>query len=194
MAGVRRFTDIPYTPGFTQTYSAGKSLPFLSQEPGESAYALHQRRLAAAQTQEQRRGTDLNSLLARFQKAEEEARAANLTRYQEAMGIYKDIESMYAPGGTFGKGYEAMLERAKTKSVAGGMQHLVSAGLAGTTRAGGLERLFEEEVGMPQRLKLEDIRTQQLTEAKRARAGFIERRQDEYPDYALMAQLMRQIA
>lgn len=150
------------------------------------------RTYATAPRQTQQQGADLSGLLAGFQKSADEARAANLARYQEAMGIYKDIESMYAPGGTFGKGYEAMLGRAKTKSVAGGMQRLTSAGLAGTTRVGGLERQFEEEVGMPQRAKLEDIRMGRLAQARGARAGFIERREDEYPDYGMVAQLMAQ--
>ncbi|KKN35312.1 hypothetical protein LCGC14_0784810, partial [marine sediment metagenome] len=41
---------------------------------------------------------------------------------------------------------------------------------------GGAGKSWEEEVGMPARLKLEDIRSQRLTEAMGAKAGYLERR------------------
>lgn len=90
----------------------------------------------------------------------------------------------YSPEGGYGKGVEAALERGQTKAVAGGMQGLVSAGLAGTTMMGGLGKKYEEEVAMPARARVEETRaekisglevlkaqiTQGATEAARARA------------------------
>ncbi len=75
---------------------------------------------------------------------------------QKAMGRYK-------PGGSFGAGIEAGLERGRVKSMSAGMQNLVSAGLAGTTIAGGLGKKYEEEVAAPTRANLEGIRAERLS-------------------------------
>ena len=77
----------------------------------------------------------------------------------EALGGYADI---FRPGGEYGAGVEAMIGRGKKRAVAGGMQNLVSAGLAGTTMPMHLEQTFEEEVGMPTRLRAEDVRMERL--------------------------------
>ena len=91
------------------------------------------------------------------------------------------------------KGTEAQLERGRTKSVAQGMQALVSSGLASTTQAAGLGKKFEEEVGAPVRLQAQDIASERLSGAERDKAGFIERREDVGPDYATIAGLTQQI-
>jgi len=85
------------------------------------------------------------------------------------------IIQRYKPGGEFGKAELELLERARTKSLATTAQGMVSAGLAGTTAGVGAGRKWEEEVGMPARLQLEDIRTQRLMEAMGAKAGYMER-------------------
>lgn len=77
----------------------------------------------------------------------------------EALGSYADI---FRPGGEYGAGVEAMIGRGKKRAVAGGMQNLVSAGLAGTTMPIHLEQTFEEEIGMPTRLRAEDVRMERL--------------------------------
>lgn len=97
------------------------------------------------------------------------------TGTEEIMQLLDQIISRYKPGGEFGKPEEALLKREKTKSLAGTAQRLVSAGLAGTTAGAGAGRLWEEEVGMPARLRLEDVRSQRLTEAMGAKAGYLER-------------------
>ena len=66
--------------------------------------------------------------------------------------------AQYAPGGGYGKGIEADLERGRVKSVASGMQNLVSSGLANTTMAGGLGKKYEEEVAAPTRANMEETR------------------------------------
>lgn len=101
-----------------------------------------------------------------------------------AMSAIQKAIAHYQPGGGFGKGTEAALERGRTKAVAGGMQGLVSAGLAGTTMMGGLGKKYEEEVAGPMRARVEETRVgaisglemmkaqiiQGATEAQRSRA------------------------
>lgn len=90
--------------------------------------------------------------------------AATLAAIQRA-------KAYYAPGGGFGKGVEAGLERGRVKAMASGMQHLVGAGLAGTTMAGTLGKKFEEEVGVPARAGVEEQRAQALSGIEMAQAG-----------------------
>lgn len=94
---------------------------------------------------------------------------------EEITELLDKIIARYKPGGEFGKAELALLERAKTKSLATTAQGLVSAGLAGTTAGVGAGRKWEEEIGMPSKLRLEDIRTERLTQAMGAKAGYIER-------------------
>lgn len=79
--------------------------------------------------------------------------------------------AQYAPGGGFGKGVEAGLERGRVKAMASGMQHLVGAGLAGTTMAAGLGKRYEEEVAMPARAGVEERRAQAISGIRMAEAG-----------------------
>lgn len=127
-----------------------------------------------------------------YEKAAKEAKAANEARYQEAMGIYDQIISQYQPGGQFGQGALAQYEIGKTKALSQGMQNLVSSGLSNTTVAGAMPMQYEQEVGTPFRLQLEDMRMRLLSEAQQNKAGLIERRQDVYPDPNLMANLQSQ--
>lgn len=133
-------------------------------------------------------------VIRRFEQQQAAARAANERRYQEAMQIYERIIEQYEPGGAFGAGYEAQLERTKTRDIAASQQALVSGGLFGTSITAGLPKKWEEEVGQPARLKLEDLRMGRLAEALTGQAGFIERREDIGPDYATIAQLSAQAA
>jgi len=128
------------------------------------------------------------SLLNLYQRAEAEARAGNLRREKEVRGIYGNLANLYAPGGAFGKGYEAQLERSKERDVASGMQALVSSGLQNTTQAAGLGKKWEEEVGAPARLKLEDLRMDRYAQTQRDLAGFTERIENPYPDYGSLMQ------
>ncbi len=135
----------------------------------------------------------VDELIANFQAAQDRAREANETRYQQGLDIFDRIIERYKDEGTFLKGTEAQLERGRTKSVAQGMQALVSSGLASTTQAAGLGKKFEEEVGAPVRLQAQDIAQQRLSGAEREKVGFIERREDIGPDYATIAGLAQNI-
>jgi len=134
----------------------------------------------------------VDTIIAKWEAAQAEANRRNEERYRQALEEYDKIIQMYSPGGAFGKGFEAQLERGRIKSLAQGTQALVSSGLYGTTMQAGLGKKFEEEVATPARLQMEDIRMQRLAGARQARAGLIERREDVAPSYALMAQLVQQ--
>lgn len=134
----------------------------------------------------------IDTLIQQFQEAQEKANAANEARYAQALVEYDKIIELYSPEGAFGKGFEAQLERGRTKAVAQGTQQLVSSGLYGTTTTAGLGKKFEEEVATPARLQMEDIRMQRLAGAREAKAGLVERREDVGPDYDMLAQLAMQ--
>lgn len=90
---------------------------------------------------------------------------------EERLAPIREAKEYYAPGGGFGVGVEAGLERGRVKAMASGMQHLVGAGLAGTTMAGGLGKRFEEEVGAPTRARVEEQRAQALSGIAMQEAG-----------------------
>lgn len=123
-----------------------------------------------------------------------QARAANLQRYSQIQGIYDEIIARYQPGGGFMAGAEAGLEQQKGRDVASEVAQTISSGLYGTTVPSTAAKRWEMDVGAPQRLKLEDIRTQALSQAQVGKAGVIERREDTYPDYSMIAQLISQSA
>ncbi len=120
-----------------------------------------------------------------------QAQKANKERYEKGLGIWEDVVGQYAPGGDFGQGAMASYQRSKTRDLAQASQSLVSAGLYNSTIAANMPKKYEEEVGTPFRLNLEDIRQQRLGEARAGMAGFIERREDIPPDPTLLAALLQ---
>ncbi len=84
------------------------------------------------------------------------------TMFGKGVGALESYADIFRPGGAYGEGVEAMIGRGKKRAVAGGMQSLVSAGLAGTTMPMHLEQTFEEEIGMPTRLRAEDLQMERL--------------------------------
>lgn len=115
------------------------------------------------------------------------AKQANEQRYAQAMSIYDEIIKRYQPGGTFGKAALGQLEKQKTRDVGRETQQMISSGLYGTTTTAGLPTKWEAEVGAPSRLRLEDIMMERLSQAQVGKAGFIERREDVYPDVGAYA-------
>jgi hypothetical protein len=89
------------------------------------------------------------------------------------MGMFTEAMKKYQPGGEFGKREEALLARAKKKYLASQAQRAVSAGLGGTTVPATATAKFQEEVGEPTRLGLEQTRTQRLNELLMAKAGYM---------------------
>ena len=122
---------------------------------------------------------------------EKKREAKVAAREKEARKILDDIIKVYSPGGAYGQGTEAMLGRQKTKDLASASQSLVSSGLSNTTQAAGLGKKWEEEVGMPTRAKLEDVRYGALTSAMGQKVGFLSSIEDEMLNYQLMAELQK---
>jgi hypothetical protein len=172
------------TPGYTREFTYGpEGNPNF---PGTVAY----NKLNGVTT-----GTNtLQSYLDQMQKAAEAARVANIQRRNEIGGIYDQIASMYQPGGSFMQSGLADIERSKTRGVGQETQQMISSGLYGTTTQAGVGRRWEAEVGAPARTKLEDLATGRYGEALGQKAGFMERINEPYPDYGLMAQLAMQAA
>lgn len=136
----------------------------------------------------------IEDLLAKFDVQHAQSNIANVQRYKEGIGLHDENIAQFLPGGSFGAGMEAQLERAATKSVAQSQQSLVSSGLQGTTTAANIRKKWEEDVGTPARLQMEDIKAQKLAAARAEKAGFIERRQDIGPDYSTIASLAKTAA
>ena len=182
------------TGGQTYTYSSpgarSAAMMAYQQQYQRNRLAAYQAALKAQQ--QRRREKAYQGVLARFEKQQEEARRMNEQRYAEAQQLYNQVISQYEPGGDFGKGYIAQLERTKQRTVAGQQQQLVSSGLFGTSVTAGLGQKFEEEVGQPARLRLEDLRRSRYAQALQAKAGLVERREDIGPDYRTIAQLAQQ--
>lgn len=130
-----------------------------------------------------------DKLMSQFSAKEKEARASNLKRYEQAMSIYDKIIARFQPGGAFEQRGLGEIARQKTKGVGQETQQLISSGLYGTTTMGGVGRRWESEVGAPARMTLEDLMQQRVGGAEQAKAGFIERREDPYPDYSMLAGL-----
>ena len=101
--------------------------------------------------------TALSDLMAKWQERQEGARLSNIKRSEQITAIYDEIIKRYEPGGTFGRAALGQLEKQKVRDVGGEMQQMISSGLYGTTTAAGTGRRWEESVGAPARLKLEDI-------------------------------------
>lgn len=130
-----------------------------------------------------------DQLLNSLAQSQAMATSANLKRYDQAMKIYDTIIENYSPGGAFEKSTLSQLSKQKKTDVGQEQQQLISGGLYGTTTAAATGRRWEESVGAPARLKLEDLQMQRLSEAQLGKAGFIERREDVGPDYSMLANL-----
>jgi hypothetical protein len=63
--------------------------------------------------------------------------------------LFEEAKAIYAPEGKYMAGIGADIERGEKKAVAGGMQGLAAAGLAGTSMMGGLSKKYQEEVAQP---------------------------------------------
>ena len=86
--------------------------------------------------------------------------------------VLDKLIKQYEQGSGYGAGEKALLKRTKTKAMAGVGQQLASAGLSGTSAGAGASQRWEEEIGMPTELRLEDIRTERLMSALLAKAGY----------------------
>jgi hypothetical protein len=135
-----------------------------------------------------------DELMAKFESSSTAAREATDKRLAQATAIYDEIIRRYQPGGVFEERGLAQLGKQKTADVGGEMQQLISSGLYGTTTTAGVGRRWEESVGEPARMTLEDVMMQRLSQAQVGKAGLLERVEDVGPDPDLYARLMAQAA
>ena len=112
----------------------------------------------------------LQDILSQYEQAAESARLSNLQRSEQVQAIWDEIIRRYQPGGTFEARALQQLEARKKRETGAEMQQLISSGLFGTTVAGGVGRRWEEAVGAPARLSLEDIMMQRLSTAQIGKA------------------------
>lgn len=129
--------------------------------------------------------TAIQDLITQFQTKEAEARAANIKRREQVTSIFDEIIARYGPGGTYGKGAEALLERQKVRDVGATAQRDIGRGLYGIRP---YEQEWEAGVGAEARLRLEDIKMERLSTAQMGKAGFMERIEEPYPDYSALMQ------
>jgi len=130
-------------------------------------------------------GAATSNLAADYYKMSQQAYAANLARRTEVEDIYDRIISMYGAGGTYGEAALELLGRAKVQDVGRAEQQDISRGLYGV-RSRAAE--WEAGPGATGRLKLEDIKTERLSSALQAKAGFLAGIQEPYPDYGALMQ------
>ena len=165
----------------TQTGTFDKRLAALQQEVAAKNIASQ---LAAQEAAARRRASS------QISAQQASAKRANLQRYAQIMAIYDMIITRSQPGGAFEKAGLGEIEKAKTKGVGQETQQMISSGMYGTTTAAGIGRGWEADVGAPARLRLEDIMEQRLSTAQLGKAGAIERREDVYPDYNALLQML----
>ena len=136
--------------------------------------------------------TQYDTLIAELQAQQEKANLANQTRYDQMLAIYDETINRYQPGGSFEQKFLQQLGKQKEQFIGREFQDMISSGLAGTTTKATSGGKFEEQIGAPARLNLEDIQMQRLTQAQMGKAGVIERVEDTGPGYDLIAQLAMQ--
>ena len=161
--------------------------------PAKRVYDQRLKQQQEADAKKAQQTATYQSLMDQAMADREAAKKANLERYQQAMDVYSQIESTYAPGGAMEKAGLAQIERTKKQDLAKAMQAAVSSGLGKTTRAAFSGARWEAEVGQQARLNLESQLTQQRTQAMRDKAGLIERREDVGPDFNAIANLAMKI-
>jgi hypothetical protein len=126
-------------------------------------------------------------LFSKFEKAQESARLSNLARKDQISAIFDEIIRRYEPGGSFGRGYLAQLEKTKVRDVSKAEQRDISSGLFGL-RDRGAE--WESATGAEARLKLEDLMMERLSGAQMGKASFLEGIEEPYPDMSALMQAM----
>ena len=136
------------------------------------------------------------SLATQYQTAQSQAKATNLARYKEILAEYQE---RYAGvmGSLEGAGAQerADIEARGRSMQSGALQDAIGRGLAGTTvlpsMRAGYAKQTEGELGR-QSERLQQQRTGLMAGLSGDTLGFMERREDEYPDMNQMMQLMQQ--
>jgi hypothetical protein len=123
------------------------------------------------------------------QKREADAIAANKKREAEIRGMYDKLLSTYKEGGAMRELGMAEIEKGKTQAIGSGTQQMISSGLYGTTTAASIPVRAEADASM-NRLRLEDMLQQRITDLELGKAGFVERINEPMPDMSMLYQAM----
>jgi hypothetical protein len=128
-----------------------------------------------------------------YQRAYDEARRANEARYEEIKGGYQGRYDE-AMGLLEGQGEQERADLQRQYDQAAGRQgaYLRGRGLGGTTLAPTMAQGLESQRAQSMNRLNEQLRREQLgymTGLSADKLGFMERRQDEYPDYQQLQQL-----
>jgi len=127
-----------------------------------------------------------------LEKMTKETNEANKQRENEIRSMFDQLLGMYKPGGGFGAGTEAILERQKQKDLSSAVASSVSSGMFNTTLPAGFGKQWEEEIGMPSRLKLEDMRYGAYSGVLSDKIKFIQDIENMFPDYGMLAPMITQ--
>lgn len=125
----------------------------------------------------------------RYTQMARKAEAANKARETEIRGIYADIlNSISGSNSSLRASGLADIETQSKKLIGQESQNLISSGLYGTTTAASIPTRVATEFAQPARVKLEDLLSSRKREAQLGLAGFVERIQNQYPDYNALFQ------
>lgn len=119
----------------------------------------------------------------------EQARLAKQKRYEAGVGLFKQAADLYKPGGAFEQAAMQQYETGKRAALSGGMQNLISSGLAKGSNLGAMERGYEAEVGTPFRTQVAAEGQGRLAQAYQNLAGYMSGFQDIHPTAGTLAHL-----
>lgn len=115
------------------------------------------------------------------------AKAQRQQRYVEGRRLMQDAMAQFAPGGAFEQAGMASYAQGKKEALAGGMQNLVSSGLAGTSNPMAMNTAYERNVGNPFRLNLAAEGSGRLASAMTNAANYVAGFPDIYADAGTLA-------
>ena len=143
--------------------------------------------------------TAQQKILTEMQKAQDEAKSANERRYQEILGLYQQRQGdVMGHIDQMGVQAQSDIGMAGRQAYGTGVQDLVSRGLTGTSNLQNLGRAVAGDTSSQyQRLaaQLGGLKAQTLSglTGQGGTLGFMERREDAYPNTQLMSQLLAQL-
>jgi len=169
---------------FTRTYHAGGA-----RRPGEAISTANVRQALFRLRQREKQAIPAPVAAPAPAPAPAPAAPAKPVLSKSIQEAYQRAMEQYRPGGGFGVGTKAMLERRKKKTVAAGQQALTSAGLAGTTMLAAPGQRFEEETAVPALARVEEERAMRLSGLEIALAEAEQRGYESAEERALRSRL-----
>lgn len=176
--------------GWYQAQPAGVWGSYKGQAPrGAKGFTWDQTPMGQAEAERQR-------LMEEYQRAFDEAKAANEQRYADILQGHRDLygqtmESMAGLGDAARRDLHGTFDRGHAQS----MQGLVGAGMANSTIMPSVTQQGARQRADALGMLNENLRREKIgysTQLKGNKLAFMERRQDTYPDAGMYAQLMSQ--